>query len=352
LARAGRSVCITSPSRLRSRLAALPLSVLRWPEELLSRLDSMGAGCIGDLQRLPRAGLARRIGAERVRELDRLVTPGMDPRPPVAPPVQFSRRVDLDFETFDSGRVLSALRPVLEQLEGFLRARQRGITALRVALVHRSGPPTCCMVRCVAPEYGASRLAALLAARMECLLLAQPVRSAWLVAGRLRGFSLGSGTLWQPGEHGGQAAERMPEFLQALQARLGEQAVYGVSCVVGHRPEYQWHRTVPGLAAPEVVQPEPPRACQWPPAARPLGLLEPPVALTAERDGRGHVCALWHEGSRLELMSGPERIESGWWDGVDIARDYYTARTPVGALLWVFRERHGMRRWFLHGCFA
>jgi hypothetical protein len=51
----------------------------------------------------------------------------------------------------------------------------------------------------------------------------------------------------------------------------------------------------------------------------------------------------------LRLLSEPERIESGWWDGADIARDYYTALDSHGVRLWVFRERHAPHGWFLHG---
>ena len=59
----------------------------------------------------------------------------------------------------------------------------------------------------------------------------------------------------------------------------------------------------------------------------------------------------------LILEQGPERIESGWWDGKGVARDYYIARrTPDarrshGAKLWVFQERQS-KRWYVHGMFA
>jgi protein ImuB len=49
----------------------------------------------------------------------------------------------------------------------------------------------------------------------------------------------------------------------------------------------------------------------------------------------------------LALKQGPERIETGWWDGQRVARDYYVAESPAGARLWVFRERRG--EWYLHG---
>jgi len=53
-----------------------------------------------------------------------------------------------------------------------------------------------------------------------------------------------------------------------------------------------------------------------------------------------------------ELLQGPERIESGWWDGKGVARDYYVARPPSqGIRLWVFQERQS-KRWYVHGVFA
>ena len=47
---------------------------------------------------------------------------------------------------------------------------------------------------------------------------------------------------------------------------------------------------------------------------------------------------------------GPERIETGWWRGHDVQRDYYTVETHLGTRLWLFR-RHEDKHWFLHGCF-
>jgi protein ImuB len=55
----------------------------------------------------------------------------------------------------------------------------------------------------------------------------------------------------------------------------------------------------------------------------------------------------------LELLAGPERIESGWWDGDEASRDYFVARLPDGELAWIYREGDlGSVHWFLHGFFA
>jgi protein ImuB len=63
-------------------------------------------------------------------------------------------------------------------------------------------------------------------------------------------------------------------------------------------------------------------------------LLAEPQALKSGENGKVPL----YEGA-LTLEEGPERIESGWWDGKDVARDYYVARNPVGVRLWVYRER-------------
>ena len=80
-------------------------------------------------------------------------------------------------------------------------------------------------------------------------------------------------------------------------------------------------------------------------SSRPLWLLAHPRPL---EEIAGAPC---YDG-RLSLLAGPERIESGWWDGNDVARDYFVASNPAEALLWIYRERGPRGRWYLHGFFA
>jgi protein ImuB len=55
------------------------------------------------------------------------------------------------------------------------------------------------------------------------------------------------------------------------------------------------------------------------------------------------------EEGQFELLAGPERIESGWWDGDEAGRDYFVARFKNAAVAWIYRETG---EWFLHGLFA
>ena len=52
------------------------------------------------------------------------------------------------------------------------------------------------------------------------------------------------------------------------------------------------------------------------------------------------------------ILAGPERIESGWWDGRDCRRDYFIVRDAHGSTLWAYHEYKPCRGWYLHGIFA
>ena len=78
---------------------------------------------------------------------------------------------------------------------------------------------------------------------------------------------------------------------------------------------------------------------------RPVWLFAQPEEL-GTRNGKP-----WLRGT-LDLLEGPERIESGWWDQADAERDYYVARDKRGSLVWIYHECVEPRRWFLHGVFG
>jgi protein ImuB len=350
-ARAGARCFITDVNLLPARLKPVPLSALRWPEEQNARLAAMGVRTLGELMRLPRAGFAKRFGVALLADLDRLLGRRADPRRRLVPRERYRGRRDLDHEITDHERILRALSPLLAELEQFLRVRQRGITALQCRFHHYRAAPTRCVLRLAAPEANAARLLSLLRERLATLVLPEPVRRCDLRSGALVECALESKPLWSPGERGHAPAGEMPALIEHLRARLGTEAVYGLARVSEHRPENAW-RAKKGTdlfigderdnrSTPSPIN----RSVPFLAPRRPLWLLHAPQELEAQR-GRPR-----HRGA-LELLAGPERIESGWWDGSDVQRDYYVASDAIGAHLWIYRECAGARRWFLQGLFG
>jgi hypothetical protein len=98
IARGACTARTVPPAALRAALSSLPLCTLRWPLDIELRLIRFGVRSIGDLLRLPRSGLARRIGAVRVRELDQATGRAPSLRKAVHTQERYSRRAVLDFE--------------------------------------------------------------------------------------------------------------------------------------------------------------------------------------------------------------------------------------------------------------
>jgi protein ImuB len=348
----GQPFIVLGRAPLVGRLAPLPLKALRWPQETLDRLARMGVRTIGQALRLPRAGFAKRFGTEPLAMLDRLTGRDADLRERFRARERFRRKRDLTYELESHEAILRALEPLLRELGRFLQARQCSITQVECFLQHRQAPATRCLLRLAAPAADATRLGELLAERLNQLVLPEPVRSCELRSGALVRSTLASNTLWQPGEHGGAVSVESSGLIERLRARLGAEAVYGLQVLPGHRPENTWRAIEPDVAGePDARRmsggarashtPCPP----WPPFSRPLWLLPAP-RLLSQRNG------LPRRRGALRLLGDPERIESGWWDGGEIERDYYVAVDIHGVRLWVFRERAAPHRWFLHGLFG
>ena len=111
-----------------------------------------------------------------------------------------------------------------------------------------------------------------------------------------------------------------------------------VSAVASVKPAAR-RKARSGLATPSNAI-----AGNLPEAPRPLWLLAQPQPLAHLFEHRPWI-----------LRDGPERIESGWWDGADVRRDYFVAESPQGEIMWIYRDhRYGIDdgQWFLHGVFA
>jgi protein ImuB len=343
----GPSLLITDPAQLIGKLSSLPLAVLRWPQDTVDRLARVGVRTIGEALRLPRAGFARRFGTSQLASLDRLTGRSRDLKDRFEVRARFRRRRELTYELENHAALIAVLQPLLEELGKFLEMRQCAVLTLECRLQHRAGASTRCVLRLAAPLADPMQLAALLGERLNAIVLPEPVRACELRSGPLVRRVLSSEGLWQPGEQGGGAAAQAPELIERLRARLGPEAVQGLRAIEDHRPEAAWQAREPFMAtaAPRMESRRSGQGYFASRSRRPLWLLPKPRLLN-ERDG------LPRRRGPLRLLSEAERIETGWWDGAEVARDYYTAVDGRGARLWVFREREPPHRWFLHGVFG
>ena len=337
LARAGREILMDDPAQLEDALAALPVRVLARDADALEALAAIGATRVADVLNLPRAGLARRFGQRLLDDLDRALGRAPDPRTFFVPPATFGARLELPAEVTQAEALLFAARRLFVQLEGFLAARAGGVRRLVLRLFHREARFTEVPIGFVAPRRDAGHFTALARERLATLALPDPVRALALAADDIVPFAGEPLALFADGAH---APGDWQKLVERLRARLGAGAVHGVAVAAEHRPEYasRAHEIAADAKAPRA-------ATTGDGGLRPFWLLPTPRPLE-------EIDAVPHHGGPLRLLAGPERIESGWWDGMDVARDYFVAQAPNRSLVWVYRERRAPGGWFLHGLFA
>jgi len=349
LARSGSQAGIETVPALAAALAPLPLTVTAWEPETLTTLRAMGIQHLGDLLRLPRSGLARRFGAALLRELDVALARAPAPRRRFVPRERFCERRDFESEVETVTGLLEFVVPLIERCARFLCLRQAGVRALELRLRHRERAPSRLRFGLASATSARERLLDTVMHTLSRSELAAPVRSVELRSAALEPLAAASLDVFRISRTG-RGRDTAPQLIERLRARLGERSVYGIRTCAEHRPERAWTRTAaleadrPARLAPTRSErsDEPfPRGSR---AARPLWLLAEPRALGAQEPPRS-------ERGPLSLEEGPERIESGWWDGMDVERDYYCAREPGGARLWVFKALDS-GGWFLHGVFA
>lgn len=330
LARAGLELTLTDTAPLRSHLAALSIDLLGQDATVLDALAKLGVRTLGECRRLPRDGLARRFGEGLLDELDRAFGDRPDPRPLWIAPEVHTVRLDLPSPVCEVAAVLFPAKRLLAELCGVLAARRQGITQLSLALGHGDHAPTVVLLSLSMPSRDPAHLLSLLRERLSIVALSDRVESVALTATET--LQLASRNFSFFGDRDAPAKNRLA-LVERLRARSGKKAVCGLALVPDHRPELAWQPVEPGHGG--VVPATNPR---------PLWLLAAPKSLRTNADGT-HPAA-------LSILAGPERIESGWWDGNDVSRDYFVAANAAGARFWIFRERSGNHRWFLHGVFA
>lgn len=301
----------------------------------LDLLIGTGHATLGDVCRLPRHGLARRHAQAVTDAIDRAYGHTPDPRPWFSPPERYLSRLPLPTPSDQIETLLFAARRLLAGLAGWLDARQAGIERFTLTLEfernsHAPEAPLEIVLGTLSRDMQRCQLLA--REHLNRLTLPASVDTLRLTADEPRPLAPPDGELFhgddgQPGDAG--------LLLATLRARLGDRAVRCLAAHSDHRPEKAWRWVEP--RAPDRCRP---MQQPLPASPRPLWLLPEPRPIPAPPP--------W------TLLAGPERIESGWWDGPEatVRRDYFVARSRDGGLVWVFRERAAPHGWYLHGHFA
>jgi protein ImuB len=304
-------------------LQPIALERARLPEDAAASLRGIGIRTLGQLLRMPRDGLRRRYGAALLEHLDWLTGAQTQVLNFYRPPDQLDLRMEWAHEIEQVQALVFPLRRLTGDLAVYLSGRDGGVQRFVLQLEHRDHSVTEVPVGLLAPEREAAMLFELARGRLEQLSLPQPVVAMRLRARELPPFVPSARDLFDT-----RPAQALPlaQLRERLRARLGDQALSQLQRTTDPRPERA-----------QSMRAERPATALAASLPRPSWLLERPTP--------------WRGGAPT-ILAGPERLETGWWDGADMRRDYYVVETAQGQRAWVYTAPGERTGWMLHGWFA
>lgn len=358
------------------RLQALPVAALRIDPASAATLHELGITTVAQLAAIPTAALATRFGVELVRQLDRARGVVEELTVPVRPAPQFQAQWLLEHPTSDRAALAMILEQLAARVGEALRLRDQGAVQLACRLDLAGSPPRILEIGLFRPSADARHFMELLKLQGESLRLKGAVGRVTLsatVTARLehRQRELFAAAL-------ADQSDALAVLINRLSNRLGRECVGRPELTRDAVPERAWQlapltarepmgavatktklrskRALAQQAARKLTlfSEDSPSAAPLRAATRPLTLLSPPrplevVALAPE----GPPLQFVYGGERQHIVRhwGPERIETAWWRGASVRRDYYRVETDSGERYWLFRELREWQ-WFLHGAFG
>jgi len=343
---------IVPPGETLAALCPLPLETLRLPAPTLELLHQLGLWRIGQVARLPRQELPARFGPELLRRWDQALGLMDEPLPACRPSPKFQAGDCLEYPTTRREAIGPILQRLLDQLAERLREHGLGALRLECRLTCLTGGEAAFSVGFFEPSDSPRHLASLAAMQLEQAAIPAPVTGVHVEIPATAPVERRQQDLFAD-----VPPQRHPRHLAALvdrlSNRLGREAVLRPRLVPDAQPELAC--TYDPLVAGAIARRRPSRQralpARLPP--RPLRLLVRPVPVSAvaiRPDGPPSAFHLHGQQHQVAHTWGPERIETGWWRGRAVGRDYFRVETSSGARFWLFR-RLSDAHWFLHGMF-
>jgi protein ImuB len=342
------SATLVPTDRLEAALAPLPIAVLRLNESTLTTLGHLGITIVSELLALPRAALSSRFGPELLQRIDQALGNTeelIQPHRP-APPLQTEWIFEIPTDHFET--VECVLRQLVDRLASELAQRQQGAAGLECRLDCAGHEPLRLGVGLYRPTASARHLWDLLRMQLERLRIPAAVGRLEMSVVRAVPLVVEQACLFD--DLSLQHVREAAALLDRLSSRLGDEAVLQPRLRADALPE----RAVVLLPAVSLTHKKaPPGPSRFAVSHRPLTLFSPPVPLEVTAvSPDGPPVRFFHDHQELRVLRhwGPERIQTGWWRGKCVQRDYYRVETTVGARYWLFRQLQD-GQWFLHGVF-
>jgi len=349
-------------------MGGLPVAALRIEAATNNTLKRLGIETVGQLLTIDRGDLRSRLGLNLIRRIDQLIGTTEEPVIVCRKLPEFYRSQVLEFATSNRDTIEAVVNRLLVELCAELKSRQLGSLIWKVRLL--SGQQAAgidfrvCLFQATAtvdhvmPLMSMQLQQSLMARRKSelsvseiivevssCVLLVQQQRQLFDENPRLD-------------------RQALAHLINRLSSRLGADNVVYPTFRSGAQPELSF--AFRPLVDPNRKRQRTKTIQTSHVLGRPLRLLTPPIKVSVARESSSEVenrepafgkpirigfeSGVNRSVQNIVRSWGPERIETGWWRGATVQRDYWCIVTEAGTQFWVFCDlKKG--QWFVHGEF-
>jgi protein ImuB len=335
---------VVPPGQTAEALAHLPVAALRLQAEV-EILAELGLHWIGQLLQLPREALASRFDPQLLLRLDQATAVVSEIIMPHRAAPDITAETELEYAIEDRQAVDVILGQLVERISRVLAERQQGAIQFECRLEHEAGDATRVVVGLFRASAHPKHLLELTQMQLDRIALAGPVSAVKLSVLTAAPLQAWQPELFEPSHREGR--RHVAQLVDRLSNRLGREAV--VRAVPQPDAQSEFAFRYEPLAG---VMPRKAEQRRWKCLPRPLRLENEPIpldVLSVVPEGPPIQFHL-HGCHRVARVWGPERIQTGWWRGRYVQRDYYRIETTTGIRFWLFR-RLSDAKWFLHGAF-
>jgi protein ImuB len=362
---------IITTAQTKAAVSRLSIKSLRISPQSVATLEKLGVHSVAQLLSLPRSGLATRLGRPLVQRIEQLLGEIDEPCNAHRVVADHTQSLELEYPTTDQRILADRIERLTDKIRDGLAASHRGALRMTCYLTLSDHPPLILEIGMFAPTADREQLVCLLVGRLESCRLKSSVKKITLSVTLSDRLQTAQPSLFSSGSVADSSSvanhSSLPRLINSLSGRLGRDAVlqvlpsddplpekaFRLSPLTGQQKQ-QRKRTRKSASknssrhfrSNPVSSIHPSREDAL---RRPLTLLASPLPLTAVGPlpltalgpaSSSSLPAGFHLGGRLHRVVrfwGPERIETGWWNGPSIRRDYYRVEMDSGGWWWVYR---------------
>ncbi len=340
---------VTNSGRDVEDLLRLSVGALRIEQRVVAGLAAVGVETIETLMYLPRASLGSRFGDTVLHRLDQALGNVAEPLEPFRTPPVLRSHIRLGAATHRYDIIREAVKRVLTEFCEQLTQRVAGVTRLYVTFYCPESSPLTLTITVSQATRSLKRLQRLLAARFDQVRLPAKTDCVMIWAREVQTLDG-----WQDELFDSSASDELEllELVDRLSMRLGRRAVARAVAVSDYQPERAFLYVGCGERGRRDQGNKGSRGSVAL-GARPLRLWAEPVevqVVALMSDGPPTVFRFKSVEHAVASCVGPERLETGWWRGSSVQRDYFRVVSGSGETFWIFRNRP-TGKWFVHGVF-